>query len=285
MLDGVDVSAYQAGIDPAVVSGDFFIVKATEGLSYVSEDYRRCADAVLASGKLLGLYHYASGLDPIAEATRYATIAEPYIGKAVLFLDWESGGNRSFTGGSADADWVRKFRDHIHLITGNECLVYASESVAFNLGVSSDRLWVAQYANYDRTGYQDHPWNEGAYECLIRQYSSSGALSGWNGNLDLNKFYGSREDWLTLTGGEVMTDQDYDKIAERVWNFIQNGVRCRDRLQGTDEAVNECRYQLTRTDDPTGRGMTNNIYDHVKYIAAKISGIDSRLEEIEKKIS
>lgn len=28
------------------------------------------------------------------------------------------------------------------------------------------------------------------------------------------------------------------EIAEAVWDFEQNGVKCRDRLQGTDEAAN-----------------------------------------------
>ena len=45
------------------------------------------------------------------------------------------------------------------------------------------------------TGYQDKPWNEGAYTCAIRQYSSCGRLNGWGGNLDLDKFYGDKDAW------------------------------------------------------------------------------------------
>lgn len=36
---------------------------------------------------------------------------------------------------------------------------------------------------------------EGEYTCAIRQYTSCGRLSGYAGNLDLDKFYGSKEDW------------------------------------------------------------------------------------------
>ena len=57
-------------------------------------------------------------------------------------------------------------------------------------------LWIAQYANMDQTGYQATPWNEGAYSCAIRQYSSAGRLNGYSGNLDLNKFYGDKNTWL-----------------------------------------------------------------------------------------
>ena len=48
----------------------------------------------------------------------------------------------------------------------------------------------------DQTGYQDAPCNEGAYSCAIRQYSSAGRLNGYNGNLDLNKFYGDKNAWM-----------------------------------------------------------------------------------------
>ena len=34
----------------------------------------------------------------------------------------------------------------------------------------------------------------------MRQYSSSGRLSGWSGNLDLNKFYGDRQAWSRYAG-------------------------------------------------------------------------------------
>ena len=63
-------------------------------------------------------------------------------------------------------------------------------------------LWIAQYANMDQTGYQATPWNEGAYSCAIRQYSSAGRLSGYNGNLDLNKFYGDKNTWMKYCNPE-----------------------------------------------------------------------------------
>ena len=59
-------------------------------------------------------------------------------------------------------------------------------------------LWIAQYPDYVETGYQEHPWNEGAYNCLIRQYTSVGKLSGYSGSLDLNKAYISAASWRKL---------------------------------------------------------------------------------------
>ncbi len=44
--------------------------------------------------------------------------------------------------------------------------------------------------------------------------------------------------FITTEGEEVVTQQDINAIANAVWNFKQNGVLMRDRVQGTDQAAN-----------------------------------------------
>lgn len=66
--------------------------------------------------------------------------------------------------------------------------------------ISGYGLWVAQYPDHEQTGYQEHPWNEGAYNCLLRQYTSVGKLAGYAGSLDLNKAYISAASWNKLAG-------------------------------------------------------------------------------------
>mgnify|MGYP003273047984 CR=1 FL=1 len=41
MLNGIDISAWQRGIDAASVPSDFVIVKATQGLDYINDDCDR----------------------------------------------------------------------------------------------------------------------------------------------------------------------------------------------------------------------------------------------------
>lgn len=197
-MRGIDCASYQAGIDPSRVQTDFIIVKSTQGTTYVNPDFKRLAEATLAAGKALGIYHYASGGNATAEANHMLDVAGGYIGKAIFCLDWEGVQNSAF-GSGRDSAWIDEFCSVIEGRVGSACLVYISKSVMHY--ADGHKLWVAQYANMDRTGYQDHPWNEGAYDCAIRQYTSMGRLDGWNGDLDLDKAYMSREEWDAWAAG------------------------------------------------------------------------------------
>lgn len=197
-MRGIDCASYQAGIDPRNVPCDFVIVKSTQGTTYTNPDFHRLAEATLGAGKALGVYHYASGGDASAEARHMLDVAGRYIGDAIFCLDWEGIQNSAF-GSGRDSSWIDEFCSVIENRVGSECLVYLSKSV---IGYAAGhKLWVAQYADMNRTGYQDHPWNEGAYQCTIRQYTSMGWLDGWGGDLDLNKAYMTREEWDAWAAG------------------------------------------------------------------------------------
>ena len=195
-LNGIDISNYQAGINLSVVPCDFVICKATEGTYYVNPDCDRAYQQAKANGKLLGVYHYANGGNAVAEADYFLNNIQGYIGEAILCLDWEWQNNALCgTGGKARA-WISNWCKRIVEKTGVKPLIYASASLYNEVsGIGDYGLWIAQYANNNATGYQEHPWNEGAYDCAIRQYSSCGALSGYGGRLDLDKFYGDATAW------------------------------------------------------------------------------------------
>lgn len=189
-MNGIDISSWQTGINLAAVMADFVIIKATEGTGYVNPDCDRAFQQAKRACKLRGVYHYANGGDAIAEADYFLANIEGYIKDAILCLDWESQNNALCgTGGPARA-WISTWCNRIVEKTGVKPLIYASASLYSEVsGIGDYGLWIAQYADNNDTGYQDTPWNEGAYDCAIRQYSSHGRLSGWNGNLDLNKAY------------------------------------------------------------------------------------------------
>lgn len=197
-MNGIDISAWQGdeNIDLAKVSYDFCIVKATEGTDYKNRYFTAHCDKVLSRKKLLGAYHYANGGNPQKEADYFLAYCKKHIGKAILILDWEAKNNPQF--GKNDLEWCLKWCSYVQKKTGIKPLIYIQKSAMDAVKKTGFGLWVAQYPDYVETGYQEHPWNEGKYNCLIRQYTSVGKLSGYNGNLDLNKAYISAASWHKL---------------------------------------------------------------------------------------
>ena len=198
-MNGIDIASHQTGIDLTEVPCDFVIIKATEGATYVNPDYARAYQQAKSAGKCLGIYHYASGGNVQTEADHFLRQVGNRIGEAVLILDWESYTNPAF--GVNDHAWVKSWCDYVKGKTGVAPVVYVQQSAMSRLsGIGNYGLWVAQYADMNPTGYQATPWNEGAYSCVMRQYSSCGRLNGYGGNLDLNKFYGDRVAWNKYAG-------------------------------------------------------------------------------------
>lgn len=239
-LQGIDISSWQAGINLAAVPCDFVIVKATEGVGYVSPTWGEQINATLSLGKKAGAYHYANGYAATTEADLFLTQFSPYIGRAIPILDWESGGNMQWGNGN----WVRDWVTHVHNRTGVWPLVYVQSSAISQIPgdvQATCGLWVAQYADMNPTGYQDTPWNEGAYTCAMRQYSGTGTLPGYGGQLDLNKFYGDGAAWDAYAGGQAGGQSM--SVAGDVWTYNWNntarGGNCYNALMG---AANDVGY-------------------------------------------
>lgn len=197
-MNGIDISSWQAGINLSSVPYDFCIVKSSEGNNYVSPEFKRQSDAVLAKGKLLGVYHYINGAGAKAEAQHFYNTIKPCIGKAIVCLDWEDGGNSQW----GNLTYLDSLIKELKKLVSTPIFLYCSLS-AFPWGIASQngcKTWVAQYADMNTTGYQSNPWNQGAYDCDIRQYSGTGRLNGYGGNLDLDKAYFDAATWKKYAG-------------------------------------------------------------------------------------
>ena len=214
-LNGIDISSWQTGINIPRVPADFVIVKATEGTWYTSPCFRAQADATLNSGKLLGVYHYITGGNAQAEAQYFVNAAKPYIGRAILALDFESGNNKAY----GNTVYLQQCAQTVYKLTGVRPLLYGSQRDYGRLAAVSKAtncgLWIAQYRDYAHIGYQNKPWNEDAYDCAMRQYSSAGSLPNYGGNLDLNKFYGDRTAWNKYAQSDHATPPPAPKPAPK----------------------------------------------------------------------
>lgn len=196
-MNGIDISDYQRGIDLGKVPFDFMICKATEGTSIVHKTCDPFIQKAKSLGKCWGFYHFMNKEDPVAQADYFYKNCKSYFGEGVPVLDYEQYGRIGTAG-------AKKFLDRVYELTGVRCIVYMSRSVCteedWSAIAPNHALWVAQYANNDPTGYQDDPWlpsgGFGAWKtCAIHQYSSTGRLSGYSGNLDLDIAFMDKAAW------------------------------------------------------------------------------------------
>lgn len=227
MLNGIDVSGYQPANIGDLVPYDLLIAKATEGSDYVSREMPSQIGSALDRGKLAGIYHFAGGSDVSAEVSAFARAFEPYAGRAVPILDWEG---YALAAGPA---WRQAWLDEASRTLGIRPVLYGSLSVVQGL---AETLWIAAYgANPVTNGYQT-PASVGG---IMRQYTSRGILPGYGGFLDLNAYWGTPEQWATLTGSKPAPIK---RKRESVFIFVKpvdgNGtIWIRNTLNGKEVGI------------------------------------------------
>lgn len=231
-MNGIDISGHQLNIDLAAVSCDFVIIKATQGTSFVSKDFKRQVEQALSLGKLTGVYHYANGAGINEEVNHFVDVIYPYLGNVILCLDWEGEQNSRF----GDYHYCESLLEAIKNVTRKTPFLYMSKSVCRQYKWEIGRaypLWAAQYKKNAPTTYTDNPWTDskgfGAWsDCKILQYSSKGQLPGYSGNLDLDKSYMDGAEWLRWAQGDLLPQPEIRPIlkkgdrgeAVRAWQML-----------------------------------------------------------------
>lgn len=205
-LKGIDISNHQRGLDLSKIDCDFVIMKATEGKSYVDPSCDTFFQKALSLGKKLGIYHFANNSDNTAqqEADWFIQNTRGYIGKAIPVLDWED----NITD---NVPWALEWLQRVEEAYGCKPMIYMSESVANRHDWSSVAnanygIWVAKYRdnlpdyNYDMSKAGNMPSIKYWSTMALWQWTSTGRLNGWNGNLDLDVFYGDATAWDKYLG-------------------------------------------------------------------------------------
>lgn len=283
-LNGIDISSYQSGIDLTVVPCDFVIIKATQGTGYVNPDCDRAYQQAKRAGKLRGTYHYVGGGNAVAEADYYVNNIKGYLRDGLLAIDWEAEQNSAWGNEAYLEQLVRRVIER----TSIKPLIYSMASRYAQVAAVAKKLdcglWIAEYADMNPTGYQAHPWREGAYACAIRQYASTGRLNGWGGGLDLNIAYMTRDQWAKYVnpGGKpaaapskpaAPARKSEDTIAAEViagkWGNGADRVN-RLRAAGYDPAKVQAKVNAKLgASKPAARTYTVRAGDNLSAIAAK----------------
>lgn len=196
MLNFLDTSNWQGGYDPALTGADAVIVKATESTGFVDPFCDGTVQQAINAGMPWGFYHFAGDGDAVSEAAWFINNCSNYFGMGLPVLDWE---------GNQDVEWVNRFVETVHEQTGVWPWIYANPW-RFNQGGVNPNCarWIAAYPDVvSPTWSQAQGWDPPLAEgnVVAWQFCSDGAISGINGNVDMNLFYGTKEQWIAYARG------------------------------------------------------------------------------------
>lgn len=191
-LQGIDVSHYDGQINWRAVAGDpglpqFAYLKATEGVTMVDSQYRANCVGADASGLLRGAYHFFAPGSPVADqVANFCSTVGNIKGQLPPMLDVEVGGLTQPAYVAAVTQWLQQTADKLGCMPG----IYTTASFwNSNLGSFAPflayPLWIAEYTS------RPSPNVPPGSSYTFWQYSSTGAVSGIAGSVDMNRYAGT----------------------------------------------------------------------------------------------
>jgi GH25 family lysozyme M1 (1,4-beta-N-acetylmuramidase) len=194
MIRGIDVSEWQGGIDWSSVKSavDFAIIRASYGAIRPDWFAALNRDRAREVGILHGFYHFAEPAQSSApiQARLFLDAIGPLHSGEVLALDVE-------VDHPDLVNWCRSFVLTVWAVTHTWPVIYLNHDfrtrydwtplVDLNCG-----LWLAHWDNDPNSDENASPWPFVAF----KQYSDAGSVSGINGAVDLDVFYGSADQFV-----------------------------------------------------------------------------------------
>ncbi|WP_201009038.1 GH25 family lysozyme [Paenibacillus glycanilyticus] len=203
----IDVSHYQGVINWAAVKTDGVqgvLIKATEGRTDTDEKLDVNAKGAAAAGLAVGFYHYAhpENNDPLIEAAKFAGTVKAYKSVFPHALDVE--GKAEVIGAAKLTAWCLAWLQEVERLTGHPTMIYTGANFAkTNLGkqLAPWPLWVAHYGV--NTPMANTTWDKWS----VFQYTSTGAVKGITGNVDVNAMERAFFDKYTVTEAVYKMEQ------------------------------------------------------------------------------
>lgn len=191
IIPGIDVSNYQGMISWKAVaqsgSARFVYIKATEGKSFTDASFKKNWEKAADAGLRVGAYHFFSASSSGEDQARHYIATVP-IRKGMLppVIDIEANITQ-------ESDYKTQIAAFVHLIQqhyGQKPVFYVPPKI-FDLlydDYSSYPFWLIAV----KSSPHINSWT-------FLQYSDTGGIVGIDGNVDLDKYQGSRWSFRTLS--------------------------------------------------------------------------------------
>lgn len=191
-ISGIDVSNHNGKINfrrMAADDVDFVYIKASEGVDFRDLRFSANCDSAGNAGLKVGAYHFfrMNGDGRLQSANFLASISGKML-DLPLVIDVEDWGNES----AESIETVkRNLSDMIACLeaAGRRVMIYTNKDGYDNYikdGFSHCDLWICTFR---------HPSKVKNFDWKILQYSHWGEVDGINGEVDLNVFNGTCEQW------------------------------------------------------------------------------------------
>ena len=197
-VKGIDVSRHNGVIDFRKVKAagiDFVFIKASEGTAHQDSLYRRNMEEAKRAKLKTGAYHFFRfDKDGVEQALNFLKSVGPHPTDLGLAIDVEKTGNPS---GIPDEDVKRRLTSMVEYMNllGYRVMIYTNHDGYYDYiadTLPGYPLWICRF--------KQNPINA---EWTIWQYDHHGKVDGVDGDVDLNVFCGSREEWENFLSGDV----------------------------------------------------------------------------------
>lgn len=195
---GIDVSAHNGNIDMQKVADagfDFVFIKATEGVDFKDANFRRNYDNAVKAGLKAGIYHFfrfdRDGVEQAINLLKTVGSRTPPLG---LVIDVEKTGNPDSVAPNLINRRLTQMVEYLNLL-GHRIMFYTNRDGYYDYIAESFPgypLWIC--------GFSETPINA---EWSFWQFNHRGKVDGVTGDVDLNAFCGSRDEWNRFLNGAL----------------------------------------------------------------------------------
>lgn len=195
---GIDISSHNGIIDFQEVarSGiEFVFIKATEGRDFKDKRFRSNYDKASAAGLKTGIYHFfrfdRDGVEQALNLMRTVGKRRPELG---IVIDVEKTGNPDTIATETVTRRLSEMVDYLNLLE-HRVMFYTNREGYYEYLADTfpgAPLWIC--------GFSENPINA---EWTFWQFNHRGRVDGITGDVDLNAFCGSREEWQSFLEGNL----------------------------------------------------------------------------------